>query len=517
MGDKTTPQKVNLLFIIGGYDVMKKIVSAIMVAVFCFAMFGGASAFAAEKKFVKYVTVNESVPDGYTAITNAQELLAVRDNLEGKYILMNDVNAESVSEWKPLGDKDAPFKGVFNGNGYTISNITITDYANSTAGLFGVIENAIVANVCVENINITINRPYQVTYNVGGVTGIARNSHILNCSAYGNIDITSGGTLYVGGISGYIAGDSMVANCMNNSSIKATGELSDEALSMGMVKAHIGGIAGIMQIGGTIKRSVNQGSIVITPRHNVFTGGICGSALYNAPISDCANIADITVMGTATAGGICGQSHSITNSYNTGLISLEKVIATKYGAIAGTTQFDFSDATISPLPENAVFATVSNCYYIDTYTAAIGNADGGDVSTVKALSADEIKNQSSFEGFDFTKVWTIPQNAPPTLKYKTSEISAEIDIIGTDSFELFKSIVYAASNNNEIVSIESDSLAMCNSNGTTSLDTINSDGDFVIMTVTVEINAEEAPQSIFDKVARFFASILAWLVSLFNN
>lgn len=503
---------------------MKKFISIILAAVLCIGMFSGISAFAAEKTFIKSVTVNEAVPDGYTGIRSIEELNAVRDNLEGKYILMNNLDAASIADWKPIGDKEAPFTGVFNGNGYTISNISIADSDNKSIGLFGEIKNAIIANVFVENISVKINYPYQVTYCIGAVAGNITSSNILNCSADGSVDVTAGGTFCVGGIVGSIAeGSSTVANCLNNTSIKVTGALSDEAFSMGIVYAHIGGIAGIMLNGNTIKRSVNRGSIDINPRNAVYTGGICGSALYNAPITDCANSGDISVSGTATAGGICGQSHSIANSYNTGLITLEKEIKTKFSGIAGTTQFDFSNAAITPLPEDAVFATVSNCYYIDTYTNAVGNAADGDVSTVKALSADEFKNQASFEGFDFTKVWTIPQDAPPTLKYKTSEIGAEIEIIGTDSFELFKSIVYAASNNDEIVSIESGSIAKCNSSGTTSIDTINVDGDFVIIEITVTVEDEENPQSFFgkvssffDKIAEFFASLSAWLVSLFN-
>lgn len=500
---------------------MKKFVSIILAAVLCMGMFSGISAFAAEKTFVKSVAVNDTVPDGYTGIRSVEDLIAVRNNLEGKYILMNNLDASSIAEWKPIGDKDAPFTGVFNGNGYTISNISITDSSNKSIGLFGEIKNAIIANVCVENISVKINYPYQVTYCVGAVAGSISSSNVLNCSANGIIDVTAGGTFCIGGIVGSIAeGNSTVANCLNDTSIKVTGVLSDEALSMGMVYAHIGGVAGIMYNGNAIERSINKGNIEINPRNIVYTGGICGSALYNAPITDCANAGDISVSGTATAGGICGQSHSIANSYNTGLISLEKVVKTKFGGIAGTTQFDFSNAAISPLPEDAVSATVSNCYYIDSYTSAVGNAADGDVSTVKALSADEFKNSASFEGFDFTKVWTIPQDAPPTLKYKTSEIGTELEIIGTNSFELFNSIVYAASNNEEIVSIESDSVAKCNSSGTTSIDTINADGDFMIIEITVTVEDEENPQGFFekafDKIAMFFASLSAWLVSLFN-
>lgn len=498
---------------------INKILSIILSVILSTAIF--IPSYAANKNdcFIKSVTVNKTVPDGYTAITNIEELNAVRNNLDGKYVLMNDVDLSSVSAWKPIGNKDVPFTGVFNGNGYSVKNLSVTDAANKSVGLFGELKDATVANVYIDNINVTINHPYLVTYCVGAVAGVVNSSNVLNCSASGTINVTSGGTLCVGGITGYISeGDSTVANCLNNTNIQAEGTISDDGFGFGsVIYAHIGGIAGIVYNGNTVLRCMNNGNIGVTPINYVYTGGICGSALYNAPITDCANNGEICVNGIATAGGICGQSHTIANCYNTGAISVANETHSKLGGIAGTTQFNMSRAIVSPMPEGTVNATVSNCYYIDEYETAISNSSEGDISSVKALSADEFTSQDSFVGFDFVKVWVAPQDAAPILIYKTSELGSKIEVKGTDSFELLGSIIYAVSNNEEIVSFESDSIVKCNSIGTTSIDTINADGDFAVIEISVVCeNEDEAPKGIFERISEFFASLVAWFITIFN-
>lgn len=498
---------------------INKIISIILSVILSTVIFIPAFAESKSDYFIKSVTVNKTVPDSYTEITNIEELNAVRDNLNGKYILMNDVDLSSVTDWVPIGNKDVPFTGVFNGNGYSVKNLSVTEADNKSIGLFGEIKNATVANVYIDNINVKINYPYQVTYCVGAVAGVVNSSNVLNCSASGCVDVTAGGTLCIGGIAGYVSeGNSTIMNCLNTANIQAAGALSDDGFGLGsVIYAHVGGIAGIVYNGNTISRCMNKGNIGVTPLNSVYAGGICGSALYNAPVTDCANSGDISVNGIATAGGICGQSHTIANCYNTGAISVDNENKSKLGGIAGTTQFNMSKAIVSPLPENTVNATVSNCYYIDECETAISNGSEGDISSVKALSADEFTNQESFAGFDFIKVWVTPPNEAPILMRKTSELGSYMEVKGTDSFELFGSIVYAVSNNEEIVTVESNSLVKCISSGKTSIDTINADGDFSVIEISVVCeNEDEAPKGIFEKISEFFASLVAWFLTIFD-
>ena len=58
------------------------------------------------------------VPAGYIPIRTAQELDNIRNNLSGKYILMNDIDLGEYENWVPIGTKKQPFSGIFDGNNH---------------------------------------------------------------------------------------------------------------------------------------------------------------------------------------------------------------------------------------------------------------------------------------------------------------------------------------------------------------------------------------------------------------
>jgi len=103
------------------------------------------------------------------------------NDINGK--LMNDIK---VSKHTMVGSHKSPFKGVFDGNGHTISDLKLGSYIgkidNSTqyAGLFGFVQgttdkHAVIKNLTVEgNIDIYPSPMNSITYlRVGGVVGIA--------------------------------------------------------------------------------------------------------------------------------------------------------------------------------------------------------------------------------------------------------------------------------------------------------------------------------------------------------
>ena len=81
------------------------------------------------------------------------------------------------------------FRGDFNGNGHTISDLFIERFSINT-GLFACIENAEVYDLTLDNVNIT------GAFGTGGLAGQAINSSISNVSVHGTI----AGLLFTGGI-----------------------------------------------------------------------------------------------------------------------------------------------------------------------------------------------------------------------------------------------------------------------------------------------------------------------------
>lgn len=140
-------------------------------------------------KFV-YKTVNEGDFDfsQYDAvISSAKQLNEIRNNPRGNYILACDIDLSTYSNWQPIGDKNVPFRGTFDGNGNTISNLHITsleDSNNVYVGLFGyntgVIKNlSVEGEIALENSNVEY---------VGGIAGL-NGGTIENCQS--NVAINS--------------------------------------------------------------------------------------------------------------------------------------------------------------------------------------------------------------------------------------------------------------------------------------------------------------------------------------
>ena len=84
-------------------------------------------------------------PDGYTGIYTAQDLSNMRDDLTGKYILMSDLDLTAFTAagngWTPVGTETAPFAGILDGNGHSVTGLRIyRSYLNTESfvgGLFG--------------------------------------------------------------------------------------------------------------------------------------------------------------------------------------------------------------------------------------------------------------------------------------------------------------------------------------------------------------------------------------------
>jgi hypothetical protein len=88
---------------------------------------------------------------GSIPISTRAELEAIRDDLWRNYHLVNDIDLAG-SDWTPIGSRSNPrtiggvvyyqdaFGGSFDGQGFTIYNMTITGLVE-TAGLFGYVDS----------------------------------------------------------------------------------------------------------------------------------------------------------------------------------------------------------------------------------------------------------------------------------------------------------------------------------------------------------------------------------------
>ena len=223
------------------------------------------------------------------------------------------------------------------------SSISSTEYVSEGKDTFiGGIIGASYANISESTNNGNITSIYSAT---GGIAGESF-KEISNCDNNGIVQVTGkniNSDSTIGGIVGYIE-NGKVENCNNNNEVKSGGNCvggvvgissSSEILNcnnISQVTAYngscVGGILGLF--GGNqkvIENCSNSGKIVVNGLNatngNSLAGGICGQT-QEGLINNCINTGDVTSSG-AYVGGICGVTvNSITNSQNSGNITVNE-------------------------------------------------------------------------------------------------------------------------------------------------------------------------------------------------
>jgi hypothetical protein len=149
------------------------------------------------QSFAKYISKNTKITS-YMLVHNAQDLQDINKFPSGNYALSQDIDLSLVSNFKPIGTKDLPFTGHFNGNGHTIGNLHVESKDNFV-GLFGVVigqhpyGHAVIKDLTLSNCTVTGNQY------VGLLLGRASAAKIENVKI---IDGKVEGHSIVGGIGG---------------------------------------------------------------------------------------------------------------------------------------------------------------------------------------------------------------------------------------------------------------------------------------------------------------------------
>jgi hypothetical protein len=126
------------------------------------------------------------------------------DQWDKHYIQTANIDASESAEWeytttyrgwKPIGNNDHPFTGIYDGQYFKIHSLTIEGSSLFNQGLFGFIRNAKISNVGLDNTYIKIIGGE----NIGSLVGRCDSSSIENCFS---VTAIRGGN-YVGGLIGY--------------------------------------------------------------------------------------------------------------------------------------------------------------------------------------------------------------------------------------------------------------------------------------------------------------------------
>ena len=243
-------------------------------------------------------------------ISTAEQLYRIHDDLTAHYILIADIDLSAYENWTPIGAfqslSDAPedaevphpdyaFTGTFNGDGHTISNLTVSSDAPMGAGLFGCAagtENgaAYIRNFTLKNVNVS------GFYLVGGAVGL----QFMNCPV-SDIHLVGENTLTgmqgIGGIVG--TGFDLISNCSATADIVVQG---DDGACAGL-------IAGGTTMSSVKNCEVTDGKIIAEGNATWGFGALCGAPWGAAEITDCkVSGTVITVSGenNRLVGGLVG-------------------------------------------------------------------------------------------------------------------------------------------------------------------------------------------------------------------
>ena len=194
-----------------------------------------------------------------------------------------------------IGNITTKFTGVFNGNGYKISNFKYNSTGVNRIGIFGFVlsENARIQKLTLILPNVNAG----TGSNVGALAGMFYYGQISECCIEGGTISSSGG--YIGALVGRTALATIV-NC--GAFCNVSGE------------NNVGGLIGNAGV-STIDTCYSNGT-VSCPNDRV--GGLVGTS--SSKISNCYSHAD--VQGIEDVGGLVGSFMStIVNCYSTGIVS----------------------------------------------------------------------------------------------------------------------------------------------------------------------------------------------------
>lgn|GEM_PF-585719 len=260
----------------------------------------------------------------YDAVTNPSPIESI------KCYLANDISLKAVchpadaannvaeANWNPIGGEN-PFKGIFDGNKHTVSDLYINS-SGSNLGLFGYVDGAEIKNVTVQG-NVTgfyEEGNEQSGQYVGLVLGVGtKKSKLENCESRGSVT----GCSNVGGIAGLVS-RSTITLCTNRATVTGSGQSSK----------YIGGIVGY---GKGLSFCANYADITA---EGSSVGGLVGYVfpdINNEGMSNCMNVGN--VKGKENVGGLAGECFAPqnTNNYSSGRVEATNqyagLLVGKYG------------------------------------------------------------------------------------------------------------------------------------------------------------------------------------------
>ena len=370
----------------------------------------------------KYAGGSGTAEDPYK-IATAEDLIALGEtpaDYDKHFILTADIDLDPNLPAGKVFDEAVIFffTGVFDGNGHTISHLTIIS-ARYAVGLFGALlrsgygvldRGTEVKNLGIVDVNIR-----GLGDCVGGLVGDNYYGTVTQCYSTGAV---SGAGDYgsTGGLVGSNGGH--VTCCYSTVAVNGSGNLGgvgglvgENVKDGGVTECYsTGPVTGNSSVGGLV--GYNGSAIIhcystsVVSSAGVFVGGLVGWN-WGGHVIQCYTTG--VVSGTRAVGGLVGFNDygDVTNCYSTAAVSADS----EFGGLVGVSGY-WSEVTAS---------------FWDIETSGQTKSAGGTGKTTA-----EMKTKSIFTdaGWDFVNVWGIGENQtyPYLRKYSAADINQDASV-----------------------------------------------------------------------------------------
>ncbi len=400
-------------------------------------------------------------------VSTATHINDIRNHLSEHFKQINNIDLSEYSNWIPIGYNGGvirPFTGAYDGCNFKITGLKMYqpprtyEYNDVHLGLFSLVKtNHELKNIHLENVQIT------GAISVGALVTTIDKGHIINCSSSGKITVEPGGG--VGGLIGQISpSDSSVriTDCSSSVNIRIKYR---EYVGAGDFGGLIGAISTDPYLPNAtidILRCYSTGDVTLDDTYGFFNyytyieniGGLIGDVVadrdYNTGNFTMINIRQCystgVVRGIERVGGLIGSCANaiLTDCYSTS--NLDESPGWSKSVYGREYMFKYFGGFIGTSSNNII----TNCYSCGKvanapygeytqkeYHGFAGPSEYGEESNVTASYYDvekagrsdnlailkttiEMKEQNTYAGWDFDKIWginTTVNNGYPYLLY----------------------------------------------------------------------------------------------------
>lgn len=346
-------------------------------------------------------------------IKTADDFQNINENLQGTYVLGNDIDLSSIANFEPLGymfdetsTRNDYFHGILDGNGYSVKNAKVY-YSNNVRVDGGINDN----NVDVyQGDGLFQHDAHKAGDNIGlfqviGSQGIVRNVRFDNIKVRGRT------------IVGVLAGNNkgLIENCVITDT--CTARMSTHFYDN---DCNMGGVVGINSGEGQIIKTICLTSQISVP--NVYTD------YDNKYIGETGNGWDHENDDTCNWWRFANVNRPISGSQEKEIDSNGHATNGVY-AFAGKTWGVIKDCIALSFTKTVYEGEATIADFAQTHRGELkptsGDTDMGSLDNCKLFTLDEFKDASNYEGFD-TTIWNFKNGSLPTLScpsYKTSVYS----------------------------------------------------------------------------------------------